>query len=198
MKSMYDKLLHIDVLPASSLLWKIKMPLKIKVFLWYIQNGVILTRDNLHKRNWKGCKSCVFCDTNETINHLFFQCPFAKFLWRLIELCTGVATPRNVEHCFSSWIQSFSVSIQKLVYVRVAALLWAIWLSRNDHIFNHAIISSPMQVIYRTTILIRAWSTLQKEEARGWLIAICRQMEVMTMDISAKNGWRFTNRIESC
>jgi hypothetical protein len=30
------------------------------------------------------------------------------------------------------------------------------------------------------------------------LIAICRQMEVMTMDISAKNGWRFTNRIESC
>jgi len=34
-------------------LWKLKIPLKIKIFLWFLQKGVILTKDNLARRNWK-------------------------------------------------------------------------------------------------------------------------------------------------
>jgi hypothetical protein len=26
--------------------WKAKIPLKIKIFLWYLWNGVVLTKDN--------------------------------------------------------------------------------------------------------------------------------------------------------
>jgi hypothetical protein len=37
--------------------------------------GALLTIDNLHKRNWQGDPSCVFCECVETIAHLFFQCP---------------------------------------------------------------------------------------------------------------------------
>jgi hypothetical protein len=32
-------------------LWKIKIPLKIKIFLWFLQRGVILTKDNLARKN---------------------------------------------------------------------------------------------------------------------------------------------------
>ena len=33
-------------------LWKLKVPLKIKVFMWLLQRKIILTKDNLAKRNW--------------------------------------------------------------------------------------------------------------------------------------------------
>ncbi|WVZ53210.1 hypothetical protein U9M48_004183, partial [Paspalum notatum var. saurae] len=45
--------------------------------------GVILTKDNLIRRHWQGSKQCCFCSADETIQHLFFGCPCAKFLWRI-------------------------------------------------------------------------------------------------------------------
>jgi hypothetical protein len=40
--------------------------------------GVVLTKDNLAKKNWKGSQQCVCCNSNETILHLFLDCPSAK------------------------------------------------------------------------------------------------------------------------
>ena len=36
-------------LPCNSLVWKIKVPLKIMIFLWYLEKGVILTKENLFR-----------------------------------------------------------------------------------------------------------------------------------------------------
>jgi len=32
-------------------IWKLKIPLKIKIFLWFFQRGILLTKDNLAKKN---------------------------------------------------------------------------------------------------------------------------------------------------
>jgi hypothetical protein len=61
------------VLNVHGVVWKLKLPLKIEVFLWYLRRGVILTKDNLVKRNWKGCTRCCFCNSEESIQHLFFN-----------------------------------------------------------------------------------------------------------------------------
>ena len=71
-KSMYRDLMLTNSIPCNSRVWKIKVPLKIKIFLWYLQKGVILTKDNLLKRRWKGGSKCCFCSKDETIQHLFF------------------------------------------------------------------------------------------------------------------------------
>jgi hypothetical protein len=55
-----------------------KIPLKTKFFDWYLHRGVILTKDNLVKRNWHGSTQCVFCHRDKTIKNLFFQCRFAR------------------------------------------------------------------------------------------------------------------------
>jgi len=52
--------------------WKLRLPLKIKVFLWYHKRGVTLTKDNLIKQNRKGDGSC-FCSSAETIQHTLLQ-----------------------------------------------------------------------------------------------------------------------------
>ena len=54
-------------------LWKLKTPLKIKIFLWFLKRGVTLTKDNLAKRNWQGNQQCYFCHENKTKQHLFFD-----------------------------------------------------------------------------------------------------------------------------
>jgi hypothetical protein len=50
-----------------------KIPLKTKIFVWYLYRGVILTKNNLAKRNCQDCMKCVFCHEEETMKHLFFN-----------------------------------------------------------------------------------------------------------------------------
>nr|CAE04079.2 OSJNBb0032D24.9 [Oryza sativa Japonica Group] len=65
--------------PRRTFIWNLSIPLKIKIFLWYLWRGITLTKDNLAKRKWKGSIKCCFCNSNETIQHLFFDCHLVIF-----------------------------------------------------------------------------------------------------------------------
>jgi hypothetical protein len=45
-----------SLLNLRKYIWKMKVLLKIKIFMWFLHQKVILTKDNLAKRNWTGCK----------------------------------------------------------------------------------------------------------------------------------------------
>ena len=66
-----------------------KVPLKIKIFLWFLKKGVILTKNNLAKRNWNGGKA-YFCSTPETIQHLFFIAIMPGFFGVLCLFCLAL------------------------------------------------------------------------------------------------------------
>jgi hypothetical protein len=84
--SMYKALIQ-PIMPAfnNKMIWKMKIPLKTKVFTWYLRGGIILTKDNLVKRKWYS-KTCVFCHQYETTKHLFFKCRFARSKWSIIQI----------------------------------------------------------------------------------------------------------------
>jgi hypothetical protein len=63
--------MNTPTLTHNMLLWKLKLPLKIKIFLWYLGRGVTLTKVNLAKRGWTGSMKCCFVNQNETIRHIF-------------------------------------------------------------------------------------------------------------------------------
>jgi hypothetical protein len=74
------------------------MPLKIKIFMWLVQLNAILTRDNLLKKKWQGHKRCGFCNDDESVLHLFFECSLAKYVWSLIAMVIGAdCRPNNLE-----------------------------------------------------------------------------------------------------
>jgi hypothetical protein len=52
-------------------------------------NNAILTEDNLIKRKWSGSPTCYFCNCDENINHLFFQCSTAKAVWAIVAYAIG-------------------------------------------------------------------------------------------------------------
>jgi hypothetical protein len=70
-KNLYNDLVLRSGTPVNCWAWNAKIPLKIKIFLWFLKNGVLLTKDNLVKRQWKGCTKCCFCTVQESIQICF-------------------------------------------------------------------------------------------------------------------------------
>jgi hypothetical protein len=62
-------------------IWKAKIPEKIKICMWLIDQNAILTKDNMIKKKWVGDPGCYFCGIDETIDHLMFECPIARVVW---------------------------------------------------------------------------------------------------------------------
>jgi hypothetical protein len=46
---MYLALISNEMIITNTLIWKLKIPLKIKIFMWYIYKEAVLTKDNLAK-----------------------------------------------------------------------------------------------------------------------------------------------------
>ena len=90
-----------------SWIWKAKIPLKIKNFLWQLAQDAVLTRDVMNRRNWKGNPRCSFCYDRETSSHLFFGCPVAKVVWRTVASMLGTdLCPTNSWQYFA-WCYAF-------------------------------------------------------------------------------------------
>jgi zinc-binding in reverse transcriptase len=68
----------------SNSVWVLKIPLKNKFFLWMTFHNKILTKDNLCKRGWVGGSSCIFYTNSESVDYLFFHCPFILDFWSKI------------------------------------------------------------------------------------------------------------------
>jgi hypothetical protein len=174
----------------------LKVPLKIKIFLWYLRRGVILTEDNLAKRNWQGSVQCCFCHKDETIQHLFFDCSLARTVWRIIQVATNLYLPHCVPNMFGTWLQGLDKEEKSLVLAGAAATCWAIWRCRNDVVFNRKVVPSPSQVIYSVIHWLRTWNILQKPGSRDMVLATCRRLEeVLRVCFSQVHGWRSSLRI---
>jgi hypothetical protein len=83
-KSVYEHLTRDDRGSSYRRIWKSKISTKIKTFMWLIEQDAILTKDNMLKRKWHGDPNCYFCNSPESMNHLFFECPVAKVTWGVI------------------------------------------------------------------------------------------------------------------
>jgi len=189
-RSMYLYLIDTQTPFRHRKIWKIKIPLKIKIFLWFLQRGVVLTKDNLAKKNWKGSQKCICCNGNETIQHLFLDCPLTKMIWRIIFFATSLTQPRSISHMFGSWLTNQNKRIRNLIWVGVAAMFWAIWRCRNDVVFNQMKSNSIMQVIFRGAYWLRSWAQLQRDEtAKDALSTMSKKLEIIALEISNK-GWK--------
>ena len=58
--------------------WKIQTPPWVQVFFWLLYHNKLMDIDNLIKRNIFKPLHCQFCDENESIPHLFFDCIVAR------------------------------------------------------------------------------------------------------------------------
>ena len=89
--------------------------------MWFLHKKVLLTKDNLAKRNWKGSSHCSFCGNDENIDHLFISCSFAKLIWWVVFCTYNIPPPTNVTNLFGNWLQGW-IKIPKIGFVQTCQL----------------------------------------------------------------------------
>ena len=197
-RSMYNALISNGQVVHDKTIWKTKLPLKIKIFLWYLKKGVVLTKDNLIRRRWKGAKKCEFCAMDETIQHLFFDCHIARFIWRAIMVVFNIKMPHSFNNMFGLWLFNIPKHFRELLLVGMAAMCWSIWLSRNDLVFEKKQSTSYLQVLFRGTYWCRQWTLLQKKHEDSIILKeACTRLEMAALSFFKTYGWLHPKRIQN-
>jgi hypothetical protein len=124
---------------------------------------------------------CVFCTHYETIKHLFFQCKFACSIWLVIQAASGLYPPTSIANVFENWLNGIDYKYRIFLRVGAMALIWSLWLCRNDKFFDNKN-SSLLQVIYRCTSTLCLWSQLHRTEDHDLFSEVCTHLEDTASD----------------
>ncbi|WVZ53448.1 hypothetical protein U9M48_004388, partial [Paspalum notatum var. saurae] len=160
-RSMYRALIS-NGTNMSQEIWRLKIPLNNKIFLWFLKKE------------------------SESIQHLLFDCIYAQFLWRVIFITTGLMPPTNVVYLFGSWLKQGGSNLPWLLLTGAAAFCWALWLTRNGLTFNKCQSKIFLQVLFRGTHWLRFWAQLQRtDNMKDDIVRICRSLESLAMGLFA-------------
>jgi hypothetical protein len=121
------------LLPSDSTIytiWKSRMMPKLKVFTWLLFHGRLNTLDLMTRKQWHleartDCVSCI-AHLNESRDHLFFECAFAKECWAAIGIQWNMNLPISTRIMIAK--QSFSGPCFIEI---IACAAWNIWKMRN-------------------------------------------------------------------
>jgi hypothetical protein len=125
-KCMYLDLMNGHTRFLHKYLWELKITLKIKIFMWFLNKKMLVTKDNLAKQNWNGCKKSCFCDSVETVEHLLLSCPFAHIIRCMIYFTYNVPPPIYIANMFGDWVNEVDKRDKARIRVGVSALCWSI------------------------------------------------------------------------
>lgn len=152
---------------VAQLVWKSKIPLKIKIFLWQLFNNKLQTAQNLAKKGWKGDVKCCLCGVTESVDHIFFHCPMAIFVWSFIKHTFGLGGfPKDLNDFCQSWLRGGVSLPNKLIMFLFAGISWALWNSRNKLAISKVAPKASSDVIFNAISYMQKWSVGLKEQDR--------------------------------
>lgn len=125
----------IEAHPVFKKIWKSKCTPRIKFFAWLILVDRLNTKDMLQRRhlNIQSTATCVMCNAGvlETIDHLFFDCPFAQDCWASI----GITWDNSLQLLDRISQAQTTHSIPSFTEAALIAA-WELWKLRNDKVFQ--------------------------------------------------------------
>jgi hypothetical protein len=107
-------------------LWKTKVPLKIKIFLWWVIHDKIQFAEQLKKREWSGLTECKLCGIHESTNHIFFECALARFCWCVIREVMAWPTSPSCPDDIYNFCRNKSNKHSKRVFFLFSGVAWSL------------------------------------------------------------------------
>jgi hypothetical protein len=77
-------------------------------------------------------------------------------MWIAISVTFRISKSANIANLFGHWLRSSSHKQRALVLFGVVAFCWALWLIRNEAVFQKLKFKSILQVMFRGTFWIRS------------------------------------------
>ncbi|XP_058776403.1 uncharacterized protein LOC131650721 [Vicia villosa] len=131
--------------------------------LWLSLLGRLSTKDRLRKHGSDIDDKCVFCNKEETLNHLFFECSDTRQTWSKVLCFIGY------HRIPLGWNQEMTWAIAEtkrkgwrrdLLKIALTECVYGVWRQRNDMVFNHTPSDLHLWKLIVQDICIR--STLHK------------------------------------
>ena len=135
-RSCYKMLVYLSEIPSSNIwqrIWKLKVPAKVKHFIWRAGVNVLPTADNLRRRQVELASTCPICNAaDESVVHCLLNCSFAKSCWLL--------SPIGFEGgCmyFGDWLARVFARCSSDDCDLAAMICWSLWLNRNSKVWKN-------------------------------------------------------------
>jgi hypothetical protein len=61
-----------------------------------------------------------------------------------------------------NWLRGVDLKLKYKIWVGTVSMCWAIWICRNDVVFNNARASTPLHVVFRGNVLDRVLDAFTK------------------------------------
>ncbi|KAL8133670.1 hypothetical protein AgCh_008927 [Apium graveolens] len=156
-KSAYDVIragLESNLLSSNSgfwnKLWNLKIPLKVKHFIWRSISGCLPTKDALISKRVMVDDRCPVCNiAGETTVHVLIACPVAVLCWQKL----GYSYDMHAYTTVADWIAEVLQHSSKNEINKIFMVAWVIWKNRNDIVWKQKgreydqIVTSAIQVL---------------------------------------------------
>lgn len=131
-------------------IWNLKIPLKVKHFLWKSIRGCLPTKDCLRQKKVTLDSMCPVCNlVEETTTHVLVTCPIAMMCWQNL----GYTPTLNEDLNMQSWAEEVLQHSRRNVTNKIFMLAWSIWKNRNEIVWKQKgkdyeeIVKSGVQVL---------------------------------------------------
>ena len=121
------------LLKCRRLIWKHRIPLKIKIFGWLLLRQRLMTRSFCQRICPGSSAECPLCaGVIEDYSHLFFECQYAQATWRAAATSNLDFYTAECFWCSIAWGPFRCTAEWHTIFTN----LWAIWLHRNEVVFR--------------------------------------------------------------
>ena len=143
-------------------IWALKAPPQIKNLLWRMCRGVLPTKLQLQSKGIDVSASCLFCANSlENAWHLFISCPFATSYWSHLKVSDLIDSMAKTSESLVEWFFQLIKTQNKEVIGKISAVLWAIWIQRNNQYWNGSH-ESTARTVYLALEFLFDWISIKE------------------------------------
>ncbi|WOH04559.1 hypothetical protein DCAR_0623969 [Daucus carota subsp. sativus] len=125
-------------------LWNLKVPPKVKHFIWRAATGCLPTKVMLCQKHVNLNVFCPFCNMElETINHVLLNCSYAQGCWSILGGWMVEKRQMGVMLCWAIWKCRNNLvwnqrGLEITEVVESAKVVRSQWKKAQDNLFNHS------------------------------------------------------------
>lgn len=116
-------------------MWKLKLPPKVRIFLWRVSHNLLPTSSKIAALNPLTSSLCPKCgEADETLTYALCDCPKARNV-----LVHGGIDGRILSSGWTTgvdWIESMMRLLDKPAFECFVMVFWNIWNARNNMVFK--------------------------------------------------------------
>jgi len=137
-------------------IWSSNIPHSKTLVLWKVFHGRLPTDKNIQNKGLHICFMCTLCEKHEeSIHHLFFECPNALYIWSWVRQIFPTSHFSNNDDLLSFIKHNGSPLLKLIKLVVITFSIWMLWHVRNNARFRDKIeVSRTISVIKDLTCLV--------------------------------------------